>query len=289
MDNSKTALVIQGGGTRAAFCLGVLFALFNDGFHADCIYGTSAGALVGMNWVLGDVKRGEALFLSSMSGGKFASPLNLLRLRSLFDFNYFFNVLSKDVFPFSLEDFLASPVDFDCVATSCNTGKAVHFKKTHPEILKAIEASCALPLVSKPVIVGGEPYLDGGTVESIPYLKAIEDGYSKIVVISSRCLDFRKEGKHPSHRLLAKAEYLSYPKWQEAFLNSVSVYNESCDKLAALVKENKVFVISPSTPPIIGHAETDLDALTALEAEGCKEAKKRLEELHLYLSKDHLK
>ena len=64
------------------------------------------------------------------------------------------------------------------VTTSCLTGKACYYEeKQSPErIIDIVKASSSLPFVCPIAYVDGEPMLDGGIADSIPVLRAQEQG-----------------------------------------------------------------------------------------------------------------
>jgi NTE family protein len=73
------------------------------------------------------------------------------------------------------------PVPFQCVAASIERA-AEHWFTTGP-LVDAVLASCAVPGVLPPVAVGGEHFLDGGLVNSIPVSRALALGAHRIYVL----------------------------------------------------------------------------------------------------------
>ena len=52
-----SALIVQGGGARGTYAAGVLKVLLENDFSFDEVYGTSAGALLGVEYVTKDSER----------------------------------------------------------------------------------------------------------------------------------------------------------------------------------------------------------------------------------------
>ena len=73
------------------------------------------------------------------------------------------------------------PVSFECVAASIERSNAHHFNSG--PIVEAVLASSAVPGLLPPVAIGGEHYLDGGLVASIPLDRAIARGADQIFVL----------------------------------------------------------------------------------------------------------
>lgn len=51
----------------------------------------------------------------------------------------------------------------------------------------------SMPFVSRPVIIDGKPYLDGGISDSIPFRFAESLGCEKRIVILTRDMEYRKK------------------------------------------------------------------------------------------------
>lgn len=74
------------------------------------------------------------------------------------------------------------------VTTNCVTGRPCYLeeKKDKERLLAIAKASSSLPYVCPITYVDGRPMLDGGIVDSIPVLRAIEQGYERNVVVLTR-------------------------------------------------------------------------------------------------------
>ena len=73
------------------------------------------------------------------------------------------------------------PVRFQCVAASIEAASE-HWFASGP-IVDAVLASAAVPGILPPVEVGGEHFIDGGIVNSIPVNRAVELGATRIFVM----------------------------------------------------------------------------------------------------------
>ena len=284
METRPFSLIIQGGGTRASFCLGAIEGFLADGLQAEYVIGTSAGALIGMMYLINAPKKIEEAFLDYMGNHQFVGLSNVIRKGGLFNFSFFYDDLSKNHKEISLEDFFKHPAEYYAVATDCLNGQPKYFSKSDPQILRGIEASCALPLFSRPVMIDDRPYLDGGTVDSIPFSKPLEEGKEKIVIVSSRPKGFRKQtqpGRVP--KMVAKARYGKYPAWSHAFLHSIETYNSQVEEMLKLEEEGRVFVLYPPKPVEIGVAETEREKLEEAIAMGKKAYEENKEALLDYL------
>jgi NTE family protein len=73
------------------------------------------------------------------------------------------------------------PLPFQCVAASIE--RAVDHWFCDGPLIDAVLASCAVPGLLPPVRIGGEHYLDGGLVDSIPVGRAVALGARAIYVL----------------------------------------------------------------------------------------------------------
>lgn len=240
------ALVSQGGGSRGAFTAGVQDVLLREGIRFAYLIGTSAGALNNVDFLSEDIGRGRFVTTEVVADRKFLSLHNLIHKGGVFDFAYLFDELPKKL-PFDYETFEKSPVRYLCAATSLETGQATYFEKgVVKDFWAAVSASASLPFLAKAVNVDGGLYLDGGPTAAIPWRKAVEDGYDKIVVILTRTRDYRKKEKTIDPKsALGKIGFRKYPAFVKAYLDWANVYNRDMEDLLALEREGKAFIIAP--------------------------------------------
>ena len=80
------------------------------------------------------------------------------------------------------------------VTTNCHTGRACYLEEKYDRkrIIDIAKASSSLPYVCPVAYVDGIPMLDGGIIDSIPVMRAFEQGYEKNVVVLTRNRGYRK-------------------------------------------------------------------------------------------------
>mgnify|MGYP006907870407 CR=1 FL=1 len=107
-----------------------------------------------------------------------------------------------------------------------------------------------------------------GASLSIPYARALEEGYDKVVVITTREHGYRKpQTPRALARLYAK-HYKQYPQLVRALLETPRRYARELDALDRLEAQGKVFVLRPPEPVTVSRTERDLIKLRALYAQG---------------------
>ena len=184
----RTAFVLGGGGHNGAYEVGMLRALLEHGVRPDLVVGTSVGALngaaVAADPSLEMVERLREAWLSlnqqSVFGGSiFAGAANFVRSRTHMHSNAALRRLIDALLPVST--FGELKVAFQCVAASIERAEE-HWFHEGP-LADAILASAAIPGVLPPVQIGGQHFIDGGVVNSIPISRAVDLGAKQIWVL----------------------------------------------------------------------------------------------------------
>ena len=278
------ALVVQGGGTRGIYAAGVLDALMDLGIDFPYIIGTSAGALSASNFISGDRGRTKYVMETSMVSLKFVSAARFAVKGTLFNFDYLINQVPVSVSPFNYQAFHDSHSRFLVATTSLETGEPVYFEKGKiDDFFNAIAASSSLPYIAKPVPVSGHLYMDGGPVAAIPFRKAIEDGYQKIIVIETRDKTYRKKPYSQAAIARAKRFYGEHKEFTESLIKGNDTYNADVEELEKLKEAGRVFVIQPENPVHVGRAERKKAKLEALYQQAFEQTMRMKDEILAYL------
>lgn len=182
------AFVLGGGGLLGANEVGMLQALAEAGITPDLVVGSSVGALNGAA-VAADPGPETADRLADLwtelgtrdvfRSGVLGQLKNLARTRtSLHGNEGLRDLLTAQAGPSLIEDLR---VPFQCVAASVERATAHWF--TAGPVVDAVLASCAVPGLLPPVRLGGEHFVDGGLVHSIPVGRAVELGARELYVL----------------------------------------------------------------------------------------------------------
>ena len=281
---SKWALALEGGSLRCMFTAGVVDVMMERGLLFDGVFGVSAGALTGVNYVSGQIGRTAQVNLDYVNDKRYLGLGNLIFHKSIFNFDFLFGEISDSLLPLDRETFAKSPCAYTAIATDWRTGQPVYAEKhTCTDIYGAIRASASMPLLSPMVLVEGKPCLDGGVSVSIPYQRPLKEGYEKVVVVTTREHGYRKPlVSRPLARLYAR-RYKKYPNLVRALLNTPRRYAKELEELDRLEAQGKVYVIRPSKPVTVSRTEKDVAKLRALYAEGRQTSQEQMERLLDYL------
>ena len=272
-------LVLEGGGTRGMYTAGVLDVFLDNNIEADKVVGVSAGALFGVNFL--SKQKGRALRYNKRfnSDKNYMGMLPLLKEGNIVSTKYAYEDVPQRLDPFDDETFMKSGVPFYAVCTNVSTGKAEYIEiKSVFKDMDILRASGSLPLVSKPVEIAGQKYLDGGIADSIPFKWMAAQGCDKLIVVLTRDISYRKT---PSKG--GDVYKLKYPEVARLMDSRHIRYNASLYDLAKWEAEGKAFVIRPSSPVEVGRMEGDPDKLQAAYDLGVKDAENILESLKEYI------
>ncbi len=276
-------MVLEGGALRGVYTSGVLDFLMEQGINMETTIGISAGAMCGICYATGDVGRAAKTNLGYRHDKRYIASFEVYRRnKGVIGFDFCFGELNQ-ILPIHYERLDDRKRRFIAVATSLKTGKAVYFQygKCH-DINQAIAASASMPYVSRPIMIEGEPYLDGGVEIKTPYQWALQQGYSKIVLVMTRHRGFRLSEKKSDSRK-AKLFYGKYEEFSKALGSLKQTSNREYDEIDRLTDEGRIFTFYPSKPLEVSRLESDVEKLGDIYWLGYHDAENRLEELKKYL------
>jgi NTE family protein len=188
---AKTALVLAGGGAKGFAHIGMIEVLDSLGVKPDLVVGTSVGALIGALYASGYTGRQIDSLMRARSLDKVirsyephvSASLGLLRPAAVWErgrrnyvlqtgavhegeVNALVSALMLRGNLLARGDFDALPIPFRAIATEIDTRGPVVLGQG--DLALAVRASAALPIVLRPVSVGGKWLTDGGIAENVP-------------------------------------------------------------------------------------------------------------------------
>ena len=263
----NTGLVLEGGGMRGVFTSGVLDAFMKHGVYFRHVVAVSAGACNGMSYISRQPRRARLSNIDFLTQYGYIGWRHLLRQGCIFDQELLYDKFPNEYLPFDFDTFFQWSATFEMVTTNCLTGQAEYLteSKDRQRSLDIVRASSSLPYVSKIVMVDGIPMLDGGIVDSIPVIRAVETGHPQNVVILTRNKGYRSKERD---RKIPPFVYKKYPRLRVALSRRVAAYNEQLELVERLEELGKVVCIRPQRPMEVGRMEKDIGRLERLYQEG---------------------
>ena len=280
MTKNKTALILEGGAMRGLYSAGVLDVLMENNINADVVYGVSAGALFGLNYK--SRQKGRALRYNL----KYANEKNYMGLYSLIttgnvmNKDFCFNKLVYELDKLDFETYKNNPVDFYAVVTNLKTGNPEYIKiDDAKKDMEYFRASGSMPFISKPVEINGNLYLDGAIADAVPFKKALEKNYEKIMVVLTRPSGYRQKKTHLPYSLF----YGKFPNFVETAYDNYKGYNETMDLIEEYETENKIIVLRPSESVKVKRIEKNKSKLQRIYNLGVSDCINNLDKIKEYV------
>lgn len=247
----KKGLVLEGGGMRGLFTAGILDVFMENGIRFDGIVGVSAGATFGCNYKSHQIGRVLRYNMNFRKDPRYMGLRSLIKTGDLVGAEFSYHVLPVELDVFDTETYKNDPTEFHIVCTDVTNGNPVYHRidEFDYDAFDWIRASASMPIVSRPVHVGGYDLLDGGISDSIPLRYFESEGFKRNIVILTQPKGFTK--KRTKLMPVFKATMRKYPAIVEAMDRRHLMYNRELDYISRQQQAGNCLVICPDdTLPI---------------------------------------
>lgn len=263
----NTGLVLEGGGMRGVFTSGVLDAFMKHGLYFKYVVAVSAGACNGMSYMSRQPRRARISNIDYLARYDYIGIRHLVTQGCIFDQKLLYDQVPNQLLPFDFDTFFNYAAGFEMVTTNCLTGRSMYLTENSDKqrALDIVRASSSLPYVSKMVRVDDIPMLDGGIIDSIPVMRALETGHTRNVVILTRNKGWRDDDKD---RKVPYFVYKNYPKLRVVLSKRHFSYNKQLQMVDDLEASGQVVCIRPERPLEVKRIEKDTGKLESLYEEG---------------------
>lgn len=279
-NDNKVALVLEGGAMRGLYTAGVLDVFIENAIRADTILGVSAGALFGINYKSKQIGRALRYNLNYAHDKRYMGMFSLITTGNIMNKDFCFNKLVYELDPLDFETFDNSNIEFYAVVTNVETGKAEYIEISDAKRdMEYLRASGSMPFVSKLVEINGNKYLDGAVSDPIPFKKALDMGYGKIIVVLTRPADYAKTKSCLPFDLV----YKKYPAFVKTAKGAYINYNKTLDLIKKYENEDKIIVLRPSETIKMQRVEKNLNKLQAIYDVGVKDCNNNLSRIKEYI------
>lgn len=274
----KTGLVLEGGGMRGIYTVGVLDVLMEHDLYPDYIVGVSAGACNGMSYASGQKGRGYRVIMNYIGDKRYVGLSNLIKTKSMFGMDFIFDLIPNQLDLFDYDAFQNSRFEFKTGATDAVTGKPVYFGKQYLDHkFTILRASSSIPVFAPVVEFEGGKYLDGGTADPIPVRQALEDGCDRVIVVLTQDRNFVKPPE--KYRALYQRILKRYPEMIRVLDERSRVYNQTLQYVKQLEKDGTAVVVAPHCPLGISRFEKGHDKLEEIYQIGVQDGKAALTQM----------
>ena len=229
---------------RGIFAAGVLDAFIeSDYLPFDFAIGVSAGSTNLIGYLAGDHGRSRRILLDHARREDFINWRRALKGGHFCDVSWLWHA-SFDEVPLNIQRYRDNGVPLYAVTTSIDTGEAHYVEVTTENMHEVFPASCAIPVFYRDFPqVNGVPMTDGGLADSIPVIRAYEQGARDITVVLSRPLGYRKRIS-PAPQFM-KQLFHEHARLFEAVLDRAERYNAALDFIESPPLGCRVRVIAP--------------------------------------------
>ena len=196
----RVGLTLSGGAARGYAHIGVIRAFEEAGIEIDYISGSSMGAIIGLFYATGKTPDEILEIAKNIKKGQLMSfgPLNL-RNRGL---DYLEQIINEHITEKTFEQ-LKKPL-LVC-ATNYHSGR--YEIMAHGEILPAIRATAAIPIMYRPQIIDGVAYIDGGVVNNLP-VEPLRERCHIVVGISVNPIEYKNENLNIRNQISRVAQLM---------------------------------------------------------------------------------
>ncbi len=285
IQNPRTCLLVEGGGMKCAYSAGVLDAFLDEGISFDLAIGVSAGVANLASFLAGQRDRNRRFYVKHSQDWRYFSMRSFIVTGSAFGLQYIYNDMSVTGGADALDTQAvhANPARLLFPATNARTGKADYFSDADmkPDDLTAVCATCALPVMCRPVRFQGKDYYDGGVADSLPIALAQKEGVEKTVVIFSKPNDFHM--KPQPMRAVYTAGLVRFPKMIHALNTRHERYNLAVEKILSLREEGDALTFAPDAAIKVSTYSVDADTEQRLYENGYSDGLARAEEVRKFL------
>lgn len=174
-------LALGGGAARGFAHIGVIKALEAQNIFPDLIVGTSAGSVIAALYASG-YKASElqriALSLDEAAITDWALPFSG-RFGGMIKGDALQSMVNRLVKNQTIENM---KLPLGIVGTDLQTGAGVLFRRG--DTGQAVRASCSIPGIFQPTLIGGREYVDGGLVAPVPVQYAKQMGADFVIAVN---------------------------------------------------------------------------------------------------------
>lgn len=269
---SKKALVLEGGGLRGIFTAGVIDCFLDEDIYFDYVIGVSAGSCNSFAFISRSRGFIKKCMLQEDKRNSFFGVQQMLESHKFVNLDKVFYDYT-DQYNFDFDTFKNSKTKWEFVTTNINTGKPEYLSSDDIHMAQEMgRASCSMPILTDPVEINGQLYLDGGIADSVPLKHALDLGYDKVVVVCTR-----KKGNYSKVKdvevPIYKSIYKNYPNFLDTVFSRNQLYKdqiELCERKSS--ESDDVLLIRPTLQEV-GRLESDLEQLSLSYYHGYTKAK----------------
>ncbi len=281
----KLGIVFEGGASRTFFSCGVMDTLIEHNIKADLVSGSSAGIANAVSYTAWQKGRNREVLRRYYHTKQYMGKRYLLKpgVRSFYNIPYVFDEIPNRLLPLDYDTFKNGGIKTVAAVTNIRTAVTEYMPLNgEDKQWRILVASCALPILFKPVEINGELYMDGGITDSVPVDYMLEAGCDRVIAVLTREKGYRKS-RHDITLELSAHIFRKYKAFARALLERNENYNRKREHIARLESEGRVLVIAPEVMEGISRTENDPQKLDKIYRHGIDVAERLLPRIKEYI------
>jgi predicted patatin/cPLA2 family phospholipase len=193
-DERRIGLIVEGGAMRGVISCAALQGLEELGMTQvfDQVYGASAGAVNGAYFLAGQAGYATTIYYQKVNTTRF---IRRIWHRQVVDLDELFESIVGRERPLQVQKVLASRSEFFVVVADAITGESflAHAQSSSVPVLTLLKASSAMPLLYNGLVdIEGRQCFDGGLINPLPIMDAIENRCTDLLVLLTRPASYRE-------------------------------------------------------------------------------------------------
>ncbi|SEG03998.1 patatin-like phospholipase family protein [Vibrio hangzhouensis] len=275
---TKHALVVEGGAMRGIFAAGVLDGFIDHSYNPfDFCIGVSAGATNIASWLSEQRGRTYTIIADYSCRPEFINFRKFAGGGHWLDLDWLWDHIAIH-YPYDMQAFNKQSIPFHIVTTDVNTGYPVYTLGAENNLEMILKASCSVPMAYRtPLTIKGRKMIDGGVADSIPVIEAYNRGARVITVILSQKQGYIK--RPPKAPWLLRRFMKNTPQLAEAMINRAEQYNQTMAFINNPPPDCTIRVITPEDSFSVGRLTTNKDKLEAGYQMGLRAARNVVQQM----------
>ncbi|MBR2727900.1 MAG: patatin family protein [Solobacterium sp.] len=282
----KYGLVLEGGGLRGAYSVGVLAWLNDQNIEFDYSAGISSGA---MYLACYELKRPDIGYRLAVDYAVSDEVIGIKALLKEGHYVAYRHLVEDDLL--GKEHFDAARLreldpDMEVGVYDLDQGKTVFYPAREiDDKLTLLRAACALPIASAIVDFKGHPCLDGGVTKMIPIERALEQGCTRCMIITTKPEGYVRKPAPGILKMMMKNLYAQCPQIYEDYCVRHENYYKQMDLIDSLVDEGKAVLMRPTRTIEVSRFKGDPVKCRELYELGYQDAERRRGEILAFLNR----
>jgi predicted patatin/cPLA2 family phospholipase len=277
----KVGLVVEGGGTKAAYSAGALKCFLEHKIYTTYAVGISAGSELLTSYVARQTHRMEITGIDAPCQKGVVGLRPLIKERSAFGIEATYQFIESQA-PLDLEALHSSSTKMEIGLYDVKTHEVRYYDQSYVDKEQTlVRASCALLILCPTYQFLGREVMDAGLIDMISICQSIYHGNEKHIILSTKEEGYVRKPA-PSYQLwLAKHMYHD-DHIVEDLRKRHERYNEQWAVIEELKQEGKALVLRPSKDLGVTRYTTDPAKLRPWFQLGYDETEARIDEIKAF-------